>query len=175
MSTFQRLELLPFTKGYQVIFLSHSTHRDDVLHCKKQVKKTSTIAPVCVGAKSCQSHLTLCNHVNCSLPGSSTHGIPQASILEQFARPFSRGSSRPRVQTHMGRRVLYHQCHLRRLSYLNPFALQSLFLLLLYSLIWEFMIHHQFSCYGYLCTSSEFTIGITRGSVTLLPELVLCT
>ena len=29
-----------------------------------------------------QSCLTLCNHMDCSLPGSSVHGIPQARKLE---------------------------------------------------------------------------------------------
>ena len=36
---------------------------------------------------------TLCNPMDCSPPGSSVHGIPQARILEQVAIPFSRGSS----------------------------------------------------------------------------------
>ena len=31
--------------------------------------------------------------MNCSLPGSSVHGILQARILEWVAIPFSRGSS----------------------------------------------------------------------------------
>jgi len=43
-----------------------------------------------------QSCLTLCNPVNCSLPGSSVHGILQARVLEWVAISFSRGSSRPR-------------------------------------------------------------------------------
>ena len=37
--------------------------------------------------------LTLCDPVDCSLPGSSIHGISQARILEQVAISFSRGSS----------------------------------------------------------------------------------
>ena len=37
--------------------------------------------------------------MDCSLPGSSVHGILQARILEWVAIPFSRGSSRPRNQT----------------------------------------------------------------------------
>ena len=37
--------------------------------------------------------------VDCSLPGSSVHGILQARILEWVAIPFSRGSSQPRDQT----------------------------------------------------------------------------
>ena len=36
-----------------------------------------------------------------SLPGSSAHGFPQARILEWVATPFSKGSSQPRVQTHI--------------------------------------------------------------------------
>ena len=36
-------------------------------------------------AKSLQSCLTLCNPVDCSLPGSSVHGILQARIQEWVA------------------------------------------------------------------------------------------
>ena len=39
------------------------------------------------------SHVRLCNPMNCSLPGSSIHGIFQARILEWGAISFSRGSS----------------------------------------------------------------------------------
>ena len=37
--------------------------------------------------------------IDCSLPGSSVHGILQARILEWVTFPFSRGSSQPRDQT----------------------------------------------------------------------------
>ena len=40
--------------------------------------------------------LTLCDSTDCSLPGSSVHGIFQARILEWVAMPFSWGSSQPR-------------------------------------------------------------------------------
>ena len=46
-----------------------------------------------------QSCPTLCNPVDCSLPGSSAHWILQARILEWVAVFFSRGSSKPRDQT----------------------------------------------------------------------------
>ena len=46
-----------------------------------------------------QSCLTLCEPVDCSLPGSSIHGILQARILEWVAISFSRGSSPPRDWT----------------------------------------------------------------------------
>ena len=43
--------------------------------------------------------LTLCDLMDCSLPGSSVHGILQARILEWVAIFFSRGSSWPRDRT----------------------------------------------------------------------------
>ena len=46
-----------------------------------------------------QSCLTLCDPMDCSLPGSSVHGILQARVLEWVAIFFSRGSSRPRERT----------------------------------------------------------------------------
>ena len=46
-----------------------------------------------------QSCLTLCDPMDCSLPGSSVHGILQVRILEWVAISFSRGSSRPRDRT----------------------------------------------------------------------------
>ena len=46
-----------------------------------------------------KSHLTLCNPMNCSLPGSSVHGISQARILEWIAISFSSGPPRPRDRT----------------------------------------------------------------------------
>ena len=46
-----------------------------------------------------QSCLTLCDPMDCSLPGSSVHRIFQARVLEWVAISFSRGSSPPRDQT----------------------------------------------------------------------------
>ena len=40
-----------------------------------------------------QSCPTLCNPMDCSLPGSPVYGILQARILEWVAIPFPRGSS----------------------------------------------------------------------------------
>ena len=42
---------------------------------------------------------TLCDPMDCSLAGSSVHGILQARILEWVAIPSFRGSSQPRDQT----------------------------------------------------------------------------
>ena len=54
----------------------------------------------CEAAQSC---LTLCDPVDCSLPGSSLHGILQARVLEWVAISFSRGSSQPRDWTQVSR------------------------------------------------------------------------
>ena len=64
-------------------------------------------------AKALQLCPSLCHPVNCSLPGSSVHGILQARILEWVAMPASRVSSWLRDQTHIccitciGRWILY--------------------------------------------------------------------
>ena len=50
-----------------------------------------------------QSCPTLCNPMDCSLPGSSVHGILQARVLEWGAIAFSRELSRPRDQTRVSR------------------------------------------------------------------------
>ena len=44
---------------------------------------------IAAAAKSLQSFPTLCDPVDCSPPGSSTHGIFQARVLEWVAIAFS--------------------------------------------------------------------------------------
>ena len=53
--------------------------------------------------KVAQSCPTLCDPMDCSLPGSSVHGILQARILEWVAMPSSRGSSWSRGWTYISR------------------------------------------------------------------------
>ena len=68
----------------------------------------------CVRAKLFQLCPTLCNAMDCSLPGSSVLGILQTIMLEWVVRPSSRGSSQPRDRTCVsyisctGWLVLYH-------------------------------------------------------------------
>ena len=62
---------------------------------------------------------TICNLIDCSWPGSSDHGIPQARILEWIAISFSRGSSQPRDWTHLSciaDRLFYHLRSVNTLS-----------------------------------------------------------
>ena len=58
-----------------------------------------TYMHTCMSAQSLQSGLTLCYPMNCSLPGSSVHGILQARILEWVAISFSQCSSQLRDRT----------------------------------------------------------------------------
>ena len=55
-----------------------------------------------------QSCLTLCDPMDCSLPGSSVHGIFQAIVLEWIAISFSSGSSLPRDGTQVSHIVHRH-------------------------------------------------------------------
>ena len=50
-----------------------------------------------------QLSLTVCDPMECTLLGSSVHGILQARILGWVAFPFSRGSSQPRDGTQVSR------------------------------------------------------------------------
>ena len=50
----------------------------------------------CEVAQSCPA---LCDPMDCSLPGSSVHGIFQTIVLEWIAISFSKGSSQPRDRT----------------------------------------------------------------------------
>ena len=59
-----------------------------------------SVIQFCTGEEEeVQSCLTLCDPMDCSLPGSSVHGILPARVLEWVAISFSRGSSQPRDRT----------------------------------------------------------------------------
>ena len=70
---------------------------------------------MCVFLLVTQSYVTLCDPMDCILPGSSVHEILQARILEWVVIPFSRGSSPPRDLPTLGllhcRQILYHLSH----------------------------------------------------------------
>ena len=55
--------------------------------------------------KVTQSCPTLCDPMDCNLPGFPVCGILQARILEWIAVPFSRGSSQLRDRTQFSRTV----------------------------------------------------------------------
>ena len=86
--------------------------------CKSSEGRETSNDHVCTCVCSIsQSCLTVCSPSDCDPPGSSAHGIFQASILEWVSISYSRGSSQPRDQTHIscvsciGRQILYPLCH----------------------------------------------------------------
>ena len=75
----------------------------------------------CECAKRLQSCLALCDPVDCSLPGSSVHGILQARTLEWVATPSSGTFPTQRSNLRLlgllpWRHVVYHQRHQGRLK-----------------------------------------------------------
>ena len=103
----------------------------------------------CVCVKLLQS---LCEPMDCSLPGSSVHGILQARTLEWVAMPSSRGSSWYKYQTCVpcisciGRWVLYHECGLG-----SPFLFTWFFLL--YIFVWQYIFKIN-SLYMFVCLAA---------------------
>ena len=80
-----------------------------------KVKKWSEVAQPCP---------TLCDPMDCSLPGSSVHGIFQARMLEWGAISFSRGSSQPRDQpqvSHIVGRRFYLSATREALIWINTY------------------------------------------------------
>ena len=105
-------------------FVSRSRITRTEGHFPYLVSHRQVLGGVWRNVKMCCAHSqilcpTLCDPMDCSLTGSSVHGILQARILEWVAIFFSRGFSQPRAQTHIsqvswtGRWLLYHWHHLR--------------------------------------------------------------
>ena len=88
---------IPWIRKWQStpVFLPGETHGQRKLGgyslwgCKKS-DMTWAHMHMCMLAKLLQSCLTLCDPMDCSLLGSSDHGIIQARILEWVAIPFSK-------------------------------------------------------------------------------------
>ena len=115
---------------------------------------------LCEVAQSCP---TLCNPIDCSLPGSSVHGIFQARVLEWVAISFSRGSSQPRDRTQVsyivGRRftvwatsVRWGKCRGSLWGLRWSLQCSAVFLLLVYvcacmlNHVWLFVIPWTIAC-----------------------------
>ena len=73
--------------------------------------RCNTALEGCMCAKPLQSCPAVCNTMDCSLPGSSGHGILQVRIMEWVAISSPRGSSRTRDWNHVpcsSRQILIH-------------------------------------------------------------------
>ena len=85
--------------------LRHMWNNDYI--CSTNQGKWTRLSPSVLVCSGCNykivlyllSHLTLCDPIDCSLPGFSVHEICQAKIPECVAMPSSRRSSQPRDRT----------------------------------------------------------------------------
>ena len=74
-------------------------------YTEQKTLKESSLSVFIEKSEVTQLCLTLCDPMDCSLPGFSVHGIFQAIVLEWIAISFSRGSSQPRNWTRVSHTV----------------------------------------------------------------------
>ena len=91
-----------------------------------------------------QSCPSLCDPMDCNLPGSSAHGVFQARILKWVAIPFSRGIF-PSQESNPGllpyRQILYYLSYQRSCSVI---WIHNNFSLIIYSLITYFLTNYLY-------------------------------
>ena len=114
LSHFSRVRLCatPWTTAYQASLsmgFSRQEHWSGLPFPSPQLYFFSLSSSItCVYDKSLQSCPTLCKLMDCSLPGSSVHGISQARIVEWIAMLSSRRSSWPKDRTRVYLLCLFH-------------------------------------------------------------------
>ena len=79
--------------GYRIFFivilLSHGSFHKHFQQASPYPEVTEPTGTACMHVRSLQLCPALCNPMDCSLPGSSVHGILQERILEWVAMSFS--------------------------------------------------------------------------------------
>ena len=96
ISTFLSFLKFCFTNRYTLYYWENCTSRSIDLRYMCTYLWVLLSVWVCIDAQVCP---TVCDPMDCKLPGSSVHGISQARILEWVAISFSEGSSWPRHRT----------------------------------------------------------------------------
>ena len=86
--SFQRVSHPPFI----------SVERETPLHIETSLTDMNISYKGVHAYKLLHSCLTLCNPIDCSLPGSFVHGVFQARILEWVTMPFSRDLSNSGIE-----------------------------------------------------------------------------
>ena len=135
---FQLLYLIWFNIKLALVFIICSNRfLSKLLICYLKNKQACHPADTFVDCKYfwyiLQSCPTLCDPMDCSLSGSSVHGIFQARVLEWIAISFSRGSSRPRNRTWVSHTASRHFTvwATRKIEILLLTSLNALFLTVL--------------------------------------------
>ena len=98
------MEYLTIKKGWNNTICSHTDRPRNYIKWSKPDREIQ-IAERCWKWREVTLCPTLCDPLDCSLLGSSIHGIFQARVLEWVAIYFSRGSSWPRDGTWVSRIV----------------------------------------------------------------------
>ena len=101
------MEYLTIKKGWNNTICSHTDRPRNYTKWSKPEREIQ-IAERCWKWREVTLCPTLCDPLDCSLLGSSIHGIFQARVLEWVAISFSRGSSQPRDYS---LQMLYHLSH----------------------------------------------------------------
>ena len=95
-------------KNHMIISIDAEKAFDKIQHPfiikkKKKTPESNNRSNMKSESEVAQSGPTLCDSMDCSLPGSSIHGIYQSRVLEWVAIFFSRGSSQARNWTRVSR------------------------------------------------------------------------
>ena len=120
-----------------------------------------------------QSCPTLCDPMDCSLPGSSVHGIFQARVLEWVAISFSRGSSWPRDLPHRRQtlcRLSHHILWIWIQYFRSNSGTSSWWSIPISSLIWALLLV-LFSNFSWVISSMLSTAAAAAKSLQLCPTL----
>ena len=88
----------PFLRIQMTFTGKYNKIRKPEIYRGRQWWKIASSSSLSHCAESLQLRPTLCNPMDCSLPGPSVHGILQARILRWVAISSSKGSSQPRDQ-----------------------------------------------------------------------------
>ena len=94
-----RITYFVFTLGYLILNLNCQSIQQLTFVLQELLLSSPLVWSEVKWSEVAQSCPTLCDPMDCSLPGSSVHGIFQARILEWVAISFSRGTSWPRDRT----------------------------------------------------------------------------
>ena len=113
-------------KFESVLLLKYCANNLSILSFNFSIYKVKIIIKLKVKILVTQPCVTLCKHMDCSLPGSSVHGIIQARILEWVAMPCPGDHPDPGIEpvfplfpalagrffATSAKQVLQHQVHL---------------------------------------------------------------
>ena len=94
LQTVFSLKFVVFTTSRRVAVVTGNSF--SVCNFREYIQQLRVII-MCVCAL-CSGALTLCDHMDCSPPGSSVHGISHARKLEWVAMPFSWDLFDPRIE-----------------------------------------------------------------------------